>query len=216
MEDLFGNAGSNDDDAPAAAFASLDAAATAIADCTRCPLYKSATQPVFGEGPRQTNLMLVGEQPGDQEDVAGRPFVGPAGQLLDRALGEAGIERATVYVTNAVKHFKYEQRGKRRIHAKPNINEIDHCRWWLDVERALIKPRVTLALGASAARGLTGKTLTISKVREETRTLDDGGLLRVTVHPSYLLRLPDPAAKEREYARFVEDLTAAQALAASA
>ena len=175
--------------------------------CTRCPLYKDATQTVFGEGPIDAALMFVGEQPGDQEDLAGRPFVGPAGQMFDRALAQAGIDRASVYVTNAVKHFKFEQRGKRRVHSKPGAGEIEACRWWIDQERALVKPRVTVALGATAARSLFGKVMTIGRERGRALELpDQGGEAWITVHPSYLLRLPDEAAKEEEFARFVKDL----------
>ena len=180
--------------------------------CTRCPLYQDATQTVFGEGPVDARLMFVGEQPGDQEDLAGRPFVGPAGQVFDRAITEAGIDRTQVYVTNAVKHFKFEQRGKRRIHAKPGAGEITACRWWIDQERALIKPKVTVALGATAARSLFGRTVTISRERGRALELPDGGgEAWITVHPSFLLRLPDEAAKAEEYARFVEDLRTAAA-----
>ncbi len=175
--------------------------------CTRCPLYKPATQMVFGEGPLDARIMFVGEQPGDQEDLAGRPFVGPAGVLFDRALAEAGVDRAQTYVTNAVKHFKFEPRGKRRIHAKPDAGEIEACRWWIEQERLLIRPPLTVALGATAARSLFGKAMTISRVRGAPMALpDDGGEAWVTVHPSYLLRLPDEAAKRVEYARFVGDL----------
>jgi DNA polymerase len=174
--------------------------------CTRCHLYKPATQTVFGEGPLDAKIMFVGEQPGDQEDLAGRPFVGPAGQLFDRALGEAGVDRSQAYVTNAVKHFKFEARGKRRIHSKPEAPEIEACRWWIEQERVLIKPPVTVALGATAARSLFGRVLTISRVRGEPMELPDGGEAWVTVHPSFLLRLPDPEKKREEYARFVEDL----------
>lgn len=181
------------------------------AGCTRCPLYKPATQTVFGEGPVDAPLMFVGEQPGDQEDLAGRPFVGPAGQLFDRALAQAGVDRTRAHVTNAVKHFKFEPRGKRRIHAKPNTGEIDACRWWIEQEQMLIQPKVTVALGATAARSLFGRTMTISRERGRAQTLADGGTAFITVHPSYLLRLPDPAAAEAEYARFVEDLKQAHA-----
>jgi len=177
--------------------------------CTRCPLHEHATQTVFGEGPVDATMMFVGEQPGDQEDLAGHPFVGPAGQMFDRALAEAGIDRSTVYVTNAVKHFKFEQRGKRRIHAKPDAGEITACRWWIDQERALVRPKRTVALGATAARSLFGKAVTISRERGRALELPGGGEAWITVHPSYLLRLPDPAAKAEEYARFVADLKAA-------
>ena len=180
--------------------------------CTRCDLYKYATQTVFGEGPLDAAIMFVGEQPGDQEDLAGRPFVGPAGALFDAALEKAGIDRSTVYVTNAVKHFKFEQRGRRRIHARPNAGEIAACRWWIDQERALIRPRVTLMLGATAARALLGRAIAIGRERGRAIDLGEGGIGWVTVHPSYLLRLPDRIAAEEEYARFVEDLKAAWAL----
>ena len=174
--------------------------------CTRCNLYKFATQTVFGEGPLDASIMFVGEQPGDNEDLEGRPFVGPAGALFDEALEKAGIDRSTVYVTNAVKHFKFVQKGKRRIHNKPDAGEISACRWWIEHERELIRPPVTVALGATAARSLIGKTVTISKVRGEPLALDDGGECWVTVHPSYLLRMPDPEKKREERALFVRDL----------
>ncbi|MBA2919054.1 UdgX family uracil-DNA binding protein [Sphingomonas sp. MAH-20] len=183
--------------------------------CTRCHLYKCATQTVFGEGAVSAKLMLVGEQPGDQEDLAGQPFVGPAGQMLDRALEEAGVERGTTYVTNAVKHFKFEQRGKRRIHSKPNGPEIEACRWWIDQERMLIRPPVAVALGATAARSLLHKVVTISGARGRPIKLEDGGECWVTIHPSYLLRLREKADKAREYAQFVADLRTANARAAA-
>jgi uracil-DNA glycosylase len=179
--------------------------------CTRCPLYRPATQTVFGEGPVDAALMFVGEQPGDQEDLAGRPFVGPAGQVFDRALTQAGIDRARAYVTNAVKHFKFEQRGKRRIHSKPDAGEIEACRWWIAQERMIVRPSVTVALGATAARSLFGKVMTISRERGRAIALPDGGEAWITVHPSYLLRLPDEAQKADEFARFVEDLKLAAA-----
>ena len=185
------------------------------AACTRCHLYKCATQTVFGEGEVSARLMLVGEQPGDQEDLAGRPFVGPAGQVLDKALAQAGVDRSTTYVTNAVKHFKFEQRGKRRIHSKPQGPEIDACRWWIDQERVLIRPPVTVALGATAARSLLGKVVTISGSRGQPLRLADGGECWVTIHPSYLLRLQDKVQAEDEYARFVEDLKTANARVAA-
>ena len=176
--------------------------------CTRCHLYKYATQTVFGEGPLDARIMFVGEQPGDQEDLAGRPFVGPAGQLFDRALADAGVDRAQTYVTNAVKHFKFEQRGKRRIHSKPQGPEIEACRWWIEQERALIRPPVTVALGATAARSLFGKVVTISRMRGQPHQLPDdgGGEAWVTVHPSFLLRVPEEDRKREEYGKFVEDL----------
>jgi DNA polymerase len=180
------------------------------AGCTRCPLYKPATQTVFGEGPVDAALMFVGEQPGDQEDLAGRPFVGPAGHVFDRALAAAGIDRAGVYVTNAVKHFKFEQRGVRRIHAKPATGEIDACRWWVEQERLLVRPQVTVALGATAARSLLGRTVTIGKERGRAFTLPDGGEGWITVHPSYLLRIEDKAVAAEEFERFVENLEMAR------
>ena len=174
--------------------------------CTRCDLYKHATQTVFGEGPLDASIMFVGEQPGDQEDLAGRPFVGPAGQLFDAALEKAGIDRSTVYVTNAVKHFKFVQKGKKRIHNKPDAGEVEACRWWIEHERELIRPAITVALGATAARSLVGKTVTISKVRGEPLKLADGSECWVTVHPSFLLRIPDEARRHEERALFVRDL----------
>jgi DNA polymerase len=181
------------------------------AACRRCPLYKNATQVVSGEGRAKARLMLVGEQPGDSEDIEGRPFVGPAGRLLDGALGDAGIEPGKVFITNAVKHFKFERRGKRRIHRRPDAYEIERCRWWLDLERRLIEPRVVVALGATAARSLLGKPTTIKSVRGEPIALDDGSTLFVTVHPSSLLRMPDRAARAAAYRTFVNDLKIAAA-----
>jgi DNA polymerase len=182
--------------------------------CTRCELYKCGTQTVFGEGPLDAPIMFVGEQPGDQEDLAGRPFVGPAGQLFDAALEKAGIERSSVYVTNAVKHFKFVQRGKRRIHNKPDAGEIEACRWWIEHERELIRPPVTVALGATAARSLLDKAVTISRVRGSPLQLPGGGECWVTVHPSYLLRMPDPERKREERALVVRDLERIKARAA--
>ena len=174
--------------------------------CTRCDLYKRATQTVFGEGPLDASIVFVGEQPGDQEDLAGRPFVGPAGAIFNAALEKAGIERSTVYVTNAVKHFKFLPRGKRRIHNKPDVGEITACRWWLEQERELIKPLVTVALGATAARSLVGKAVTISKVRDVPLTLADGRECWVTVHPSSLLRIPEEDRRREACALFLRDL----------
>jgi len=182
--------------------------------CTRCDLYKCGTQTVFGEGPLDASIMFVGEQPGDQEDLAGRPFVGPAGQLFDAALDKAGIDRTAVYVTNAVKHFKFVQRGKRRIHSKPDAGEIEACRWWQENERTLIRPPVTVALGATAARSLLGKVVTIGKVRGEPQQLADGGECWVTVHPSFLLRIPEEERRREERALFVRDLKRIKARAA--
>ena len=191
--------------------------ALAAAACRRCHLWEPATQVVFGEGPADARMMMVGEQPGDQEDLAGRPFVGPAGQLLDRAIKEAGIDRGTVYVTNAVKHFKFEPRGKRRIHAKPDLVEIRACNVWLEEERRAVKPALVVMLGATAARAVLGRAVTIGRERSQPIALPDGygsnaqGF--VTVHPSYLLRIPDEDTKQREYAAFVADLKQALALA---
>ena len=190
----------------------LSQARAEAGQCRRCPLYGPATQTVFGEGPIDAAIMLVGEQAGDQEDLEGRPFVGPAGQLLDRALREAGLDRSQMYVTNAVKHFKFVLRGKRRIHAKPDISEIDACRWWLDIERAEVAPRMTVLLGATAGRAVLGRAVAVMKERGKPIQLEHG-LAVQTVHPSFLLRLPDEASKTHEYKRFVEDLRVAAALA---
>jgi DNA polymerase len=176
------------------------------ADCRACPLWKDATQTVFGEGPSHARLMLVGEQPGDKEDLAGKPFVGPAGQMLDRALDEAGIDRKKVYVTNAVKHFKFVPRGKIRLHQKPNTTEIKACRPWYEHERAVVKPALVVAMGATAAQSVFGKITPINKNRGHLIDLHDGAQALVTVHPSYLLRLPDQDDRAREYQRFVDDL----------
>ena len=175
-------------------------------DCRRCPLYRNATQTVFGEGPAHAPVMLVGEQPGDQEDLQGRPFVGPAGRILDRALADAGVDRSRVYVTNAVKHFKFEPRGKKRLHKKPNAGEIEACRWWLDQELEVIKPALTVALGATAARALAGRAIAIGTSRGRLIDLRDGLPGLVTIHPSFLLRMPDPDVKVQEYRHFVQDL----------
>ncbi|WGM30462.1 UdgX family uracil-DNA binding protein [Brevundimonas sp. NIBR11] len=175
--------------------------------CRRCPLYRDATQGVCGEGPGRTaKLMIVGEQPGDHEDLAGRPFVGPAGQVLDAALAEAGIDRSEVYVTNAVKHFKHEPRGKRRLHKTPNQSEVSACRWWLDQERRLVRPKVTLALGGTAALGVLGRKVAVTQERGEPLPLSDGSTAMITVHPSYLLRLPEEDARARERLAFIRDL----------
>jgi DNA polymerase len=184
----------------------LDSLREQASTCRACPLWKDATQTVFGEGPPHARLMLVGEQPGDKEDLAGHPFVGPAGQMLDRALEEAGIDRAKVYVTNAVKHFKFFPRGKFRLHQKPTTPEIRACRPWYERELAAIKPELVVALGATAAQCVFGKTTPINKNRGRLIDLADGISALVTVHPSYLLRLPDEAAKASEYERFVDDL----------
>ena len=176
------------------------------AACRACPLWKDATQTVFGEGPDHAPLMLVGEQPGDKEDLAGHPFVGPAGQMLDRALAEAGIDRAKVYVTNAVKHFKFVPRGKIRLHQKPATPEIKACRPWYERELAAVRPALVVAMGATAAQAVFGKITQVTKNRGHIVDLPDGPKAMITVHPSYLLRLPDAEAKAREYQLFVEDL----------
>ena len=175
-------------------------------DCRRCHLYEPATQTVFGEGPAHAKVLFVGEQPGDQEDVIGRPFVGPAGQVMDRAMEEAGIDRRTVYITNAVKHFKFEPRGKRRIHKTPEAAEIQACRFWLDVEMVRLRPNLVVAMGGSAARAVLGRAVTITRERGRPVETPDGHTAFVTVHPSFILRVPDADAKEREYRAFVADL----------
>jgi uracil-DNA glycosylase len=178
----------------------------AAAGCRGCHLFENATQTVFGEGARAAGVMLVGEQPGDQEDLAGKPFVGPAGRLLDQALEEAGIDRRQAYVTNVVKHFKWQPRGKRRIHQKPNWTEMAACRPWLDAELEVVEPDVVVCLGATAAQALIGRDFRVSRQRGE---LVDSPLARyvlATVHPSSILRQRDDASRETEYAAFVEDL----------
>jgi DNA polymerase len=190
----------------------LEALRDQAADCRACPLWKNATQTVFGEGRTAARVMLVGEQPGDKEDLAGLPFVGPAGKMLDRALEEAGIDRRKVYVTNAVKHFKFVPRGKIRLHQKPNTPEINACRPWYARERAAIQPDLVVAMGATAAQCVFGKITPINKNRGRLIDLDDGTRVLVTVHPSYLLRLPDAEAKALEYQRFVADLKIAAEL----
>jgi uracil-DNA glycosylase family protein len=185
----------------------------AAARCTGCDLYRRATQTVFGEGPVPAGLMLVGEQPGNEEDLAGRPFVGPAGRLLDDALAQAGIDRSQVYVTNVVKHFKWEPRGKRRIHAKPSAGEIAACLPWLEAELALVQPRVVVCLGATAAQALLGRQFRVSRQRGAFVTSPLAPRVLATVHPSSLLRAPDEETRRRETQRFVEDLrTVAAAL----
>lgn len=181
-------------------------ATDSAATCRRCPLHQAATQTVFGEGPEGASVMFVGEQPGDQEDVIGRPFVGPAGQMLDRAMEEAGIDRRTVYVTNAVKHFKFTMRGKRRLHQSPEAPEIQACGFWLDVERVQVRPRLLVLMGGTAARAVLGRPVTIGRERGRPFRMEDGQLAFVTVHPSFLLRVPDEDARAREYRAFVRDL----------
>ncbi len=191
---------------------SLAAVAEAIQDCRRCELWAHATQGVPGEGPAHAPMMLVGEQPGDQEDLAGKPFIGPAGGMLDRALAEAGVDRRETYVTNAVKHFKNEPRGKRRLHKTPNRGEITACRWWLDHERRLVRPRVIVAMGGTAVLAVFGKPIPILKNRGEAFQLEDQAQGFITVHPSSLLRIPDPAGRHAAFAAFVADLKAAHGL----
>jgi DNA polymerase len=175
-------------------------------------LWKDATQTVFGEGPETAEVIFVGEQPGDQEDLAGKPFVGPAGRVFDMVLEQAGLERDKVYVTNAVKHFKFEPRGKRRIHQKPNAGEIKACSWWLDGEFAAIRPKLAVALGATAAQALLGKAVPVTRLRGGTVARGDGLDVFITVHPSFILRIPDAREKAAEQARFLEDMRRIRAL----
>ena len=182
--------------------------AAEAADCTRCPLFKNATRTVFGEGPADAALMLIGEQPGDQEDLQGRPFVGPAGKVLDKALEAAGLDRAAIYITNAVKHFKNEPRGKRRLHKKPDTSEIDACRFWLDNELDIVQPAVAVAMGTTAARGLMRKSMAINANRGRLIALR-GFQALITVHPSYLLRLEEERDKRREFDFLIRDLRVA-------
>ena len=188
--------------------------ARAIDRCTRCPLYCNATQGVAGEGPEAARIMVVGEQPGDQEDLQGRLFVGPAGQVLNEALEEAGLDRTRLFLTNAVKHFKFEPRGKRRLHQNPTTGEIDICRWWLDKERAFVQPDLIVTLGGSALRGVTGKSASVKSMRGATHELEGGTKLIATIHPSFLLRLPDRERAAEERSVFVADLIRARKLAA--
>jgi uracil-DNA glycosylase family protein len=195
---------------------SLKALREAENACRRCGLYKFATQAVPGEGPARAPLMLIGEQPGNDEDLDGHPFVGPAGRVLDKALQEAGIDRKQVFVTNAVKHFKHEMRGKRRLHKRPDPGEIEACRWWQHIERELVKPKLMVALGATAARSVFERVITINKVRGRVLPLPDCGNALVTIHPSYLLRLQEEQDKKTEYARFLKDLRIARSFLAEA
>ncbi len=204
------------DDESGSAIKSLRALAAAETECRRCPLYRNATQAVPGEGPKAADFMLVGEQPGDKEDLAGKPFVGPAGRILDAALKDASIARADTFVTNAVKHFKHERRGKRRLHKRPNNYEIERCKIWLERERDLVKPSTIIALGVTAARSLTGKTVTIAKMRRTPVELADGTKLVITIHPSALLRIEDENDKRAAYRDFVADLKAARTAAGKA
>lgn len=196
---------------------SLKALRAAEAACKRCPLHRNATQVVPGEGPARARMMMVGEQPGDQEDRQGHPFVGPAGGLLAKALDAAGIDRDEVFVTNAVKHFKFEPRGKRRLHKRPNAHEIERCHLWLAFERKLVKPSLVVALGATAVRSVSGRPTSISRIRGKLLPLDDGGRTLATVHPSAILRAPDDTARRAMFKAFVADLkTCARALSKAA
>ena len=181
----------------------------AEAACTRCPLYRNATQTVFGEGAARATIMLVGEQPGDQEDLAGHPFVGPAGKVLDRAMAEAGLDRKKVWITNAVKHFKNEPRGKKRLHKRPNRYEVEVCRVWLRQEISLVKPQLILALGVTAAVALAGRPVVLSRERGKVIELEDGQRGMVTTHPSSILRMPDQKARRAAFAALVKDLKSA-------
>lgn len=188
----------------------LDAVRAEARGCRMCPLWKVGTQTVFGEGPPDAELMFVGEQPGDKEDLAGRPFVGPAGMLLDRALADARIDRAKTYVTNAVKHFKNTPRGKIRLHQKPNTTEIRACKPWLEREMEIVQPKLVVAMGATAVQSLFGRALPIGKNRGRVMEFGEGLRGLITVHPSFLLRVPEEDRKAEEYARFVDDLKLAR------
>lgn len=195
--------------APVPDTSSLREIARAACHCTACPLYKHATQTVFGEGPKSARMLLIGEQPGDSEDLSGKPFVGPAGKIMDRALEEAGIERKEVYVTNVVKHFKWEPRGKRKIHKKPSARDIAACRPWLEAELRLVRPRMVVCLGATAAQTVFGPAFRVTRDRGKVLSSPLAAKVVATVHPSSLLRQPDPESREREYKRFVADLRVA-------
>lgn len=185
------------------------------AACRRCPLWKDATQTVFGQGPTDARVVFVGEQPGDQEDIAGKPFVGPAGRVFDQVIEEAGIERQKLYVTNAVKHFKFEPRGKRRIHQRPNVGEVSECRWWLDHELDLVKPDLVVAMGATAAQSLLGKAVPITKMRGDVVERQDGLRVFLTIHPSFILRIQDTAEAQAERERFLTDMKSIRSLMAA-
>jgi DNA polymerase len=193
----------------------LKSVAKEAATCTLCPLYRNATQTVFGEGAARAPIMLVGEQPGDQEDLAGHPFVGPAGKVLERAMAEAGLDRRKVWLTNAVKHFKNEPRGKKRLHKRPNRYEVEVCRVWLRQEISLVKPQLILALGVTAAVALAGRPVVLSRERGKVIELADGQRGMVTTHPSSILRMPDQKARHAAFAALVKDLKAAVKQAAA-
>ena len=198
--------------APVPETGSLTTLREAALRCTACPLYKNATQTVFGEGPKRAAIMLLGEQPGDQEDLSGKPFIGPAGQILNRALEEAGVDRNSVYVTNTVKHFKWEPRGKRRIHQKPSSRDIAACRPWLEAELRVVRPNVLVCLGSTAAQALFGSSFRVTRERGKLLESELARRVVATVHPSSLLRQPDEESRAREYARFVQDLRVAARL----
>jgi len=200
---------------PSEAAAQLREVAREAAVCQRCPLYRDATQVVFGEGPVGALIMLVGEQPGDQEDRVGRPFVGPAGRILDQALAEVGLTRGSTYVTNTVKHFKYEQRGKRRLHKQPNRGEVKACRWWLDRELTLVRPKLVVALGTTAAREIVERPIVLARTRGQHLILGDGRHVLATIHPSAILRMPDETARHQAFGEFVDDLREAVRIAES-
>ena len=193
----------------------LKTVAKEAASCTLCPLYRNATQTVFGEGAARARIMLVGEQPGDQEDLAGHPFVGPAGKVLDRAMAEAGLDRKKVWLTNAVKHFKNEPRGKKRLHKRPNRYEVEVCRVWLRQEISLVRPQLILALGVTAAVALAGRPVVLSRERGRVIELAGGQRGMVTTHPSSILRMPDQKARHAAFAALVKDLKAAAKQAAA-
>jgi uracil-DNA glycosylase len=193
----------------------LKTVAKEAASCTLCPLYRNATQTVFGEGAARAPIMLVGEQPGDQEDLAGHPFVGPAGKVLERAMAEAGLDRKKVWLTNAVKHFKNEPRGKKRLHKRPNRYEVEVCRVWLNQEISLVRPQLILALGVTAAVALAGRPVVLSRERGKVIELADGQRGMVTTHPSSILRMPDQKARHAAFAALVKDLKAAARQAAA-
>ena len=200
-------------EAPApASFETLAAVKAGVDACRRCPLYEMATQAVVGQGPADAQIMFVGEQPGDQEDLSGKPFVGPAGQVFDAAMAEAGISRERAYVTNAVKHFKFVPKGKKRLHQRPNAGEVKACSFWLGLERELVKPKLIVAMGATAVSSLAGSGKTLGSVRSKVTMLADGTQMYATVHPSYLLRIPDREEAARERERFVQDLRAVKGL----
>lgn len=194
---------------------SLEELREAARSCRQCPLWRNATQTVFGEGPDDARIVFVGEQPGDQEDIAGKPFVGPAGRIFDQILDEAGVDRRIVYVTNAVKHFKFEPRGKRRIHSKPNAGEVRICNGWLTRELDLLEPDLAVALGATAALSLLGKAVPITRMRGEVIERDDGLRVFLTIHPSFILRIRERAAADAERERFLRDMKAVRKLIAA-